>query len=85
VLVQRVQPTAGTTLSSGDFLVLPPPVDEAQRSETTQRPVDRDLLDAQAVRDLQPVELGGALLVDARALEQHLGVELEHESPPRNR
>ena len=84
VLVQRVQPTAGTTLSSGDVLVLPPPVDEPQRRQPTQRSVDRDLLDPQTVRDLKSVELGAALAMETQAVEQHLRIELEQESTARS-
>jgi hypothetical protein len=100
VLVQRVQTATWTTLGGGEVLVLPPTVYETQRGEPTQRSIDRDLLHAQAVRDLQPVELGATLAMDAQSFEQHTGVELEHKStsgpghvtprivessPPRNR
>jgi len=84
VLVQGVEPTARTTLAAGDLLVLPPPVDQSQRREPTQRAVDGDLLDLQAVRDLQSVELGTAVTMDAQSFEQHPGVELEHEPTARS-
>jgi hypothetical protein len=84
VLVHGVEPAPRATRRGFNVLVFPPAVDETQGSETTERSVDRDLLDAQAVRDLEPVELGATLLVDAHALEQHTRVELEHESTSRS-
>jgi hypothetical protein len=81
-------------------LVLPPPLDETERGEAAERAVHVDLLHAEAVRDLESVELGGAFAVDAQAFQQHLGIEVEQEpasgsghdhsnffvvsSPPRN-
>jgi hypothetical protein len=83
VLVQGVEPAAGPPFGGGELLVLPPAVDEAQRGEATQRAVDGDLRDPQTVRHLEPIELRGSFLVDAESLEEHLGVELEHESSSR--
>jgi hypothetical protein len=100
VLVQRVQPAPWTSFGGGVVLVFPPPIDETELGEATQRAVDGDLLDAETVRHLQSVELGAALTMEALAFEQHPGVELEQEasagaghvtpeivgsSPPRNR
>jgi hypothetical protein len=83
VLVQSVEPAAGPPLGGGELLVFPPTVDQAEVGEATQRSVDGDLRDAQTVRHLESVELGGSFLVDAQPLEEHLGVELEHESSSR--
>jgi len=79
MLVQGVQPTARSALCGRDVLVFPPPVDQPERGEATQRAVDGDLLDAQAVRNLESVELGRALTLDSQAFEQDLGIELEQE------
>ena len=80
VLVQRVEATAGPACRGGDVLVFPPAVDETERAGAAQRSVDGDLLDAQAVRDLEPVELGRTVALDPQTLEQDLRVELEQET-----
>jgi hypothetical protein len=84
-LVQRVQTAARAALGARDVLVFPPPVEEPQLGEAAQRPVHGDLLDTQAVRNLQPVELGSAFSMDAQSFEEHRCIELEQESTSRTR
>jgi hypothetical protein len=65
VLVHGVEPASRTTFCGGDILILPPAIDQAQRGDAAERAIHVDLLDAETVRDLEAVELGCSLLVDA--------------------
>ena len=80
MLVERVQTTARSTCGGGDVLLFPPAVDQSEGGEPSERAVHTDLLDVQAIRHLEPVELGGTFPVDAQTFEQDLRVELEQES-----
>jgi hypothetical protein len=84
VLVQHVQPTSRSALGGGDVLVLPPAVDQSEGGETAERAVHADLLDAEAGRHLQAVELAGALMMDAQTLEQDLRIEVDQKSTSRS-